>query len=339
MKINILLVVALLLLSLIADGQTIPSYIPTDSLVAWYPFNGNVNDESGNGNNGIKGGSFKLIETTDRFGAGKSAFYFNGKVFIHGDCSAFPKNDRTISAWYLPDSLGYSSFRQLLFGYGGSPCGKSWLMNFENPDLPVSPVGKFEVQGHCLAFRTYVQYPDWKTNWTHVAVTYSDTTLKFYFNGKLVRTAVIDSTETTVEDKKWGIASYPSNDGETMYDENSLGDHLFRGKIDDIAIWGRVLDSSEISSLYNSGNTSSMVDLEPSLITLYPNPFHNELYLEIPSQLIGSKFSLVGIDGRLWQDGILSAQQIELDASQFPPGVYFLHIMGKKSKTLRLIKH
>ena len=26
--------------------------IPTDGLVAYYPFNGNANDESGNGNNG-----------------------------------------------------------------------------------------------------------------------------------------------------------------------------------------------------------------------------------------------------------------------------------------------
>jgi hypothetical protein len=28
-----------------------PSYLPTNGLVAWYPFNGNANDESGNGRN------------------------------------------------------------------------------------------------------------------------------------------------------------------------------------------------------------------------------------------------------------------------------------------------
>ena len=26
--------------------------VPTNGLVAWYPFNGNANDSSGNGNNG-----------------------------------------------------------------------------------------------------------------------------------------------------------------------------------------------------------------------------------------------------------------------------------------------
>jgi hypothetical protein len=30
----------------------VPSYVPANGLVGWWPFNGNANDESGNGNNG-----------------------------------------------------------------------------------------------------------------------------------------------------------------------------------------------------------------------------------------------------------------------------------------------
>jgi hypothetical protein len=33
-------------------SQDLPSYVPTNGLVAYYPFNGNANDESGNGNQG-----------------------------------------------------------------------------------------------------------------------------------------------------------------------------------------------------------------------------------------------------------------------------------------------
>ncbi|NBU91173.1 MAG: LamG domain-containing protein, partial [Flavobacteriia bacterium] len=29
-----------------------PSYVPANGLIGWWPFNGNANDESGNGNNG-----------------------------------------------------------------------------------------------------------------------------------------------------------------------------------------------------------------------------------------------------------------------------------------------
>ena len=33
-------------------SQDLPSYVPTDGLVVYYPFNGNANDESGNGHHG-----------------------------------------------------------------------------------------------------------------------------------------------------------------------------------------------------------------------------------------------------------------------------------------------
>src|ERR1017187_5394463 len=47
----------------------------TNGLVAYYPFNGNANDASGNGNNGTVYGA---TLTTDRFGISNSAYCFNG---------------------------------------------------------------------------------------------------------------------------------------------------------------------------------------------------------------------------------------------------------------------
>lgn len=46
-----------------------------DGLVAYYPFNGNANDASGNKNHGIVHGA---TLTEDRFGNAKSAYYFDG---------------------------------------------------------------------------------------------------------------------------------------------------------------------------------------------------------------------------------------------------------------------
>jgi hypothetical protein len=46
-----------------------------DGLVAYYPFNGNANDESGNGNHGTVHGA---TLTADRFGNANSAYKFNG---------------------------------------------------------------------------------------------------------------------------------------------------------------------------------------------------------------------------------------------------------------------
>ncbi|MBT5931868.1 MAG: hypothetical protein HOH34_00865, partial [Flavobacteriales bacterium] len=46
-----LLLLPLLFISFISFSQ-VPNYVPTDSLVGWWGFNGNANDESGNGNDG-----------------------------------------------------------------------------------------------------------------------------------------------------------------------------------------------------------------------------------------------------------------------------------------------
>jgi hypothetical protein len=45
-----LLLLAVFTLSTSAFSQ-IPNYVPSNGLVGWWPFNGNANDESGNGNN------------------------------------------------------------------------------------------------------------------------------------------------------------------------------------------------------------------------------------------------------------------------------------------------
>ena len=50
---NVLLTaVATLGLAAVTIAQNVPSYVPTNGLVGWWPFNGNANDESGNNNNG-----------------------------------------------------------------------------------------------------------------------------------------------------------------------------------------------------------------------------------------------------------------------------------------------
>ncbi len=64
----------LVLISVNVFGQ-VPSYVPSNGLVGWWPFNGNANDESGNGNDRIVNGA---VLTPDRNGISNSAYSFNG---------------------------------------------------------------------------------------------------------------------------------------------------------------------------------------------------------------------------------------------------------------------
>jgi len=66
-------------------------------LVAYYPFNGNANDESGNGNNGIL---FGASLTSDRFGLINKAYSFNGNgQYISLPASISISRDISISFW------------------------------------------------------------------------------------------------------------------------------------------------------------------------------------------------------------------------------------------------
>ena len=57
----------------------VPTYVPTSGLVGWWPFNGNANDESGNGNNGTVNGA---TLTSDRFGEVNKAYSFDGSNLV-----------------------------------------------------------------------------------------------------------------------------------------------------------------------------------------------------------------------------------------------------------------
>ena len=75
MKKIFLILSFLLFIIQIGTSQDLPSNIPTSGLIAYYPFNGNANDESGNSNNGsVLGASL----SGDRFGNENSAYTFNG---------------------------------------------------------------------------------------------------------------------------------------------------------------------------------------------------------------------------------------------------------------------
>ena len=69
------LLFVLLVLSVFAVNAQVPSYVPTNGLVGYWPFNGNANDASGNGNNGVVNGA---TLTSDRTGNANAAYNFNG---------------------------------------------------------------------------------------------------------------------------------------------------------------------------------------------------------------------------------------------------------------------
>jgi hypothetical protein len=88
----------------------IPSYVPTNGLVGYWPFSGSANDLSSNANNGTNNGA---TLTTDRFGNPNSAYSFNGTSnyieIPHSSSLNFGTQNFTISVWAKPSQFQSNS--------------------------------------------------------------------------------------------------------------------------------------------------------------------------------------------------------------------------------------
>ena len=80
--------------------------------------------------------------------------------------------------------------------------------------------------------------------WYHVVMTFGSNTVKLYINGSQEDTATFSNPNTNASNGNFVIGSHST-------DPSSYG--YYDGLLDDTGIWNRVITSSEVTSLYNSG--------------------------------------------------------------------------------------
>jgi len=235
-----------------SDAQVRDLYI-SESMVAYYPFNGNANDESGNGRHGtVMNG---VVLGSDRFNSSNSAYSFDGvNDYIDISATGLPTTNRTVSFWLNPATGNQPSYP---LSYGGSACGQSFLMAF-NP----GGCGCFLTQGHCgsNALATSVWATNPQNTWVHYTVTINGADIKIYINGQLMAGNNGFSNATVVEGKKLIIGGLITPDGLSTYVDGSGG--YFKGRLDDIRIYDAALTDAQVLQLYT--NESS------GLVAYYP---------------------------------------------------------------------
>src|SRR5882724_9460321 len=97
----------------------------TNGLVAYYPFNGNANDASGNGNNGTV---TSAALAADRFGNPNSAYAFDGvsSLITVPDSPALRiTNDITVTCWVSFSQTNFGGAGIRFVGKGGD-CGRNY---------------------------------------------------------------------------------------------------------------------------------------------------------------------------------------------------------------------
>jgi hypothetical protein len=210
-------------------------------LIAYYPFNNNLKDESGHSLDGSPVGLCDFA--TDRFGTPLSALKLQasnpGAVLVNS--SLFPKGNsaRTVSAWIKPDfgnmtasPGGEKSGAIVSFGPVSEATYGLWAdakltdgTNF-NSRVVVSYNGPYTV--------THPQPAD--TNWHHLALVFDGAFVSQFLDGEL-----LTYTQLPV--------NTPGD--ELLIGRLTGGYRQYAGAIDDVKIFNRALTAAEISALRN----------------------------------------------------------------------------------------
>jgi hypothetical protein len=212
----------------------------TNGLVAYFPFNGNANDASGNGHNGTVNGA---TLTTDRFGQANQAYLFGGAsayITVPFASSVF-SGDFTASVWFNASDIAggwptllYEENQSFLLEIAGLACGCAG-------------------PGHLISLSHYPPYPagtfSWNLDWPEqtpigmyqqVVVTKAGTNVTMYLNGQIVVVGNVTDPQTQLGQN-------------LIIGNNGLGTAWggqFHGVVDDIRIYNRALPAQEVEDLY-----------------------------------------------------------------------------------------
>ncbi len=209
-----------------------PTNTPASPPVAAFSFNENtgstLNDSSGNGNNGTINGA---TWTTGKFG---NALTFNGSsnyVTINDSNSLDLTNAMTLEAWVKP--AAFTEWNTILLK---EQSGNLVYGMYANTDGNVPSGESFTTYGDYV--RSPAQLP--LNSWSHIAVTYNSSVLKIFINGVEVGSKSINGAlKTSTNPLRIG--------GNTVWGE------YFNGQIDEIRIYNRALNASEIQQDMNKG--------------------------------------------------------------------------------------
>ena len=235
---HLLSLALLVCLGTFAHAQ-IPSYVPTNGLVGWWPFNGNANDESGNGNHGTVNGA---TLAADRNGNAGKAYSFDGvddKIDIIAN-SNFDFEDFSVSCWINSNNKLYTEAVICKSDWNNARSetfaltlnSGSYLTHIKNYSNCIPGAG-------WVSRQTSSQNKNNNNVWTNILITYGNSALNVYKNGKLI---LMDTLSKKLDvcnggQLKFGAAwvQYPD---------------FFNGLLDDIAIYNRALTAAEVQQLY-----------------------------------------------------------------------------------------
>ena len=327
------MVVALANQSLFAQ---VPSYVPTNGLVGYWPFNGNANDESGNGNNATV---IDCVSINDRNGNPNSAYQFGGSrnVSVPMTLQIYDLAQRTFACWFKAN--------------GAQNGGRLYETTFKNGGIGLYNGNVFDTwygySQHCC---NIVGMNGGELNqWHHLVSTADDSNglTKVYLDGVLIASS----------------DGYPAGGG-CIINSNWQGEFIrfglgasgesFNGDIDDIAMYNRALNQQEITNLYTSVSSSECLTMTintgvlstnpvtyTSSVSIYPNPANDQITIDCGNlaNVSGWSIKITNMQGQEVFSQPMNTQQYVVPLNTWSgQGMYFVKIINAQNEVVNIKK-
>ncbi len=225
--------------------------IPKDGLIAYYPFDGNAQDQ---GSNNLHGTVLGATLTADRFGNPNSAYHFDGvddMIDIPNNPLLKPPLPFSISLWIKPDGFSVQ-WTGIFSSDQADHAGMS--LRYDPQDHYI--IGDYSdamgtTSDHRRSIHTSIPL---STEWHHVV---------FICRGPTDMDVYIDGRKDPVENYGGlggpiGYTNAPSGIGYHIFS----GIQHFFGAIDDLAFYGKALSECEVLQLYSN--------IDRGLVVSYP---------------------------------------------------------------------
>lgn len=207
--------------------------VPTDGLVAYYPFNGNTNDESGLG--GPAGTVTRATLDRDRCGRANSAYRFPGvSSIVMAPNARLPVGaaPRTLALWVNTTDRSAADYHTIAnWGEGVRLHRFGLALDRERLLFTAELVG------------VYATTSPTDGRWRLLVATYDGVTVEVSVDGAVEGRMAL-ALDTVRQQLVFGRA---------VLDLEASALQYYTGLIDDVRIYNRVLTPTELTALYNEG--------------------------------------------------------------------------------------